>query len=53
MDWKRIVKSILFPHIAILIILLPLSAAFLIAAMVFIGVETIAAYISYALAATP
>ena len=51
MDLKKIIKSILFPHIAILIILLPLSAAFLIAAMVFIGVETIAAYISYALAA--
>ncbi len=51
MDLKKIIKSILFPHIAILIILLPLSAALLIAAMVFIGVETIAAYISYALAA--
>ena len=36
---------------AILIILLPLSAAFLITSMVFIGVETIAAYIAYALAA--
>ena len=36
---------------AILIILLPMSAAFLITSMVFIGVETIAAYIAYALAA--
>ena len=51
MDWKKIGKSIIFPHIATLIILLPLSAAFLISAMVFIGEETIAAYISYALAA--
>ena len=51
MDWKRIGKSLLFPHMAVLILLLPLSAAYLIAAMVFIGVETVAAYISYALAA--
>ncbi len=51
MDWKRIGKSLLFPHMAILIILLPLSAAFLITSMVFIGVETIAAYIAYPLAA--
>ena len=51
MDWKRIGKILLFPHMAVLILLLPLSAAYLIAAMVFIGVETVAAYISYALAA--
>ena len=51
MDWKKIGKSILFPHIAILIILLPLSAAFLIAAMVFLGTESIVAYISYPIAA--
>ena len=50
MDWKRIGKSLLFPHMAVLILLLPLSAAYLIAAMVFIGVETVAAYISYVLA---
>ena len=51
MDWKKIGKSILFPHIAILIILLPLSAAFLIAAMVFLGTESIVAYVSYPIAA--
>ena len=51
MNWKKLGKALLFPHIAIMIILLPVSAVFLVGSMVFIGTETVIAYISYALAA--
>lgn len=30
MDWKKLGKAILFPHIAIMIILLPIATVFLI-----------------------
>lgn len=51
MNWKKLGKALLFPHIAIMIILLPVSTVFLVGSMVFIGTETVIAYISYALAA--
>ena len=51
MNWKKLGKALFFPHIAIMIILLPVSAVFLVGSMVFIGTETVIAYISYALAA--
>ena len=51
MDWKKIGKAILFPHIAILIILLPVATVLLVYSMVFVGTESIIAYISYVLAA--
>lgn len=51
MDLKKLGKALLFPHIAIMIILLPLSAVMLVGSMVFVGVKTVIAYISYILAA--
>lgn len=51
MDWKKIGKAILFPHIAILIILLPVATVLLVYSMVFVGTKSIIAYISYVLAA--
>lgn len=51
MDWKKIGKAILFPHIAIMIVLLPIATVFLVYSMVFLGTESIAAIISYVLAA--
>ena len=51
MDWKKIGKSLLFPHIAVLIILLPIATVFLVYSMVFLGSESAAAIISYVLAA--
>ena len=51
MDLKKLGKALLFPHIAIMIILLPLSAVMLVGSMVFVGVKTVIAYISYVLAA--
>ena len=50
MDWKKIGKALLFPHIAIMIILIPIAAVLLVGSMVFIGTESVIAYISYVLA---
>lgn len=50
MDWKKIGKAILFPHIAIMIILLPIATVFLVYSMIFMGTESIVAIISYVLA---
>ena len=50
MDWKKIVKALLFPHIAIMIILLPIATAFLVYSLVFMGSESIIAIVSYVLA---
>ncbi len=51
MDWKRIGKALLFPHFAIMIILVPIATVFLVYSMVFLGSESVPAIISYALAA--
>lgn len=50
MDWKKLGKAILFPHIAFLIILLPIAIALLVCSMVFIGTDSVIAYISYVVA---
>lgn len=50
MDWKEIGKAILFPHIAIMIILLPIATVFLVYSLVFIGSDSIIAIMSYVLA---
>ncbi|MBQ7923630.1 MAG: hypothetical protein IJ325_13815 [Clostridia bacterium] len=51
MNWKKIGKALLFPPYAILFILLPVSAVFLVCSMVFLDMESVTAIISYALAA--
>lgn len=51
MNWKKLGTALLFPHIAIMIILVPISAVFLVYSMVFLGTESVAAIISYVLAA--
>ncbi|MBE6546797.1 MAG: hypothetical protein E7668_05095 [Ruminococcaceae bacterium] len=51
MNWKKLGKALLFPHIALMIVLIPVSAVFLVYAMVFVGTESGIAYISYVLAA--
>lgn len=51
MDWKKIGKAILFPHIAIMIILIPIATGFLMFSMVYIGTDAIPSYISYVIAA--
>ena len=51
MDWKKLGKTLLFPHIAIMILLVPIATVLLVGSMVFIGTESVIAYISYVLAA--
>ena len=51
MDWKKLGKALLFPHIAIMIILFPIATVFLVYSMVFLGKESVAAIISYVLSA--
>lgn len=51
MDWKKIGKALLYPHIAVMILLIPVATALLVTSMVFIGTESAVAYISYVLAA--
>ncbi len=51
MDWKKLGKALLFPHIAIMILLVPIATVLHIGSMVFVGTESVIAYISYVLAA--
>ena len=50
MDLKKLGKALLFPHIAIMIVLVPIATVLLVASMVFVGNDTPIAYISYVLA---
>ena len=50
MDLKKIGKALLFPHIAIMIVLVPVATVLLVGSMVFIETESPIAYISYVLA---
>ena len=51
MDWKKLGKALLFPHMAVMIVLLPVAAVLLAVSMARIGTESVIAYISYVLAA--
>lgn len=51
MDYKKIGKKLLYPHIAIMLSLIPVATAFLVCAMVFLGSEHPVSIISYVLAA--
>ncbi len=51
MDWKKLGRALLFPHIAIMIILVPITTVFLVYSMVFLGTKSTTAIISYVLSA--
>lgn len=51
MDWKKLGKALLFSHIAIMILLVPISTVLLVSSMVLVGTESVIAIISYVLAA--
>ena len=51
MDPKKLGRALLFPHIALLLFLTPISIAFLVASMVTLGSESPIAIVSYVLAA--
>jgi hypothetical protein len=51
MDWKKLGKALLFPHIAIMIFLVPIATLLLVGSMVFVGTESPIAIASYVIAA--
>ena len=51
MDPKMLGKALLFPHIAIMILLVPIATVLLVGSMVFVGTGSVIAIISYVLAA--
>ena len=51
MDWKKLGKTLLFPPMAVMIVLIPVATALLVVSMVLIGTESAIAYVSYVLAA--
>jgi len=51
MNLKKLGKALLFPHIAIMILLVPIATVLLVGSMAFVGTESVIAYISYVLAA--
>lgn len=51
MNWKKIFKAILFPPVAVPLILLPIATVLLVYAMAYVGTETPVAYFAYALSA--
>ena len=50
-NWKELGKALLFPHIAIMISLLPIAIVLLVGSMVFIGTESPMAILSYVISA--
>lgn len=51
MHLKKIAKALLLPHIAVMIILIPIATALLVYSMVFIGTSSVVAIISYVISA--
>ena len=51
MNWKRLGKALLFPHIAVMILLLPVATIFLVYSMAVLGTESVISILSYVLAA--
>lgn len=48
-DWKKIGKNLLYPHLAIIICLLPIAIAFLVFSLIHFDAESVPAIISYLL----
>lgn len=51
MNWKKLGKALLFPHMAIMILLIPAATVFLVYSMVFLGTSSPVAIASYVLSA--
>ena len=49
-DWKKIGLKILYPHLAVILILLPISVTFLVLSLIYLGTESVLAILSYLLA---
>ena len=51
MNWKKLGKALLFPPVAIMLVLIPVATVFLIYSMVFLGTDSPVAIVSYVLSA--
>ncbi len=51
MELKKLGRALLFPHIAIMLVLVPTATFLLVWSMVFVGTESVMAIVSYAVAA--
>ena len=51
MNWKKLGKAFLFPHTAIMVLLIPIATALLVCSMLLLGTESPFAIASYVLAA--
>jgi len=51
MDWKKLGKTLLFPPTVIMLLLIPISTVMLVGSMVYVGTESVVAYVSYVLSA--
>ena len=49
-NWKKFGLNLLYPHLAVILCLLPISIAFLILSLLYLGTESIIAIMSYLLA---
>lgn len=50
MNWKTLLEALLFPPVAVMIVLVPVSTVFLVYSMIFLGTESAVAIVSYVLA---
>ena len=50
LNWKKIGLNLLYPHLAVIICLLPISIAFLVFSLIYLGTESLLAILSYMLA---
>ncbi|MBQ5793210.1 MAG: hypothetical protein IIW17_04255 [Clostridia bacterium] len=51
MNWKKIGKALLFPHMAVMILLVPIATVLLVWSMMFLGTQSPVAIASYVIAA--
>ena len=49
-NWKKIGLNLIYPHLAVIICLLPISIAFLVLSLIFLNAQSILAILSYLLA---
>ena len=51
MSWKKLGKALLFPHIAIMLLLVPTATVLLVGSMVYVGTQSPVAIVSYVISA--
>ena len=49
LSWKKVGLSLIYPHIAVIICLLPVSVSFLVLSLIYLGTESVLAILSYLL----